>query len=131
MLADAKAHKFDVLLIDDFSRLSRDSVEAETVRRRFVHWNVRLIGVCDGIDTHAKGHKLVSGFKGLMNEMFLDDLRDKTSRGMIGQVLKGYHGGGRPYGYRLMPEVDATKTDPYGRPVGSRLTIDREQAKTV
>lgn len=133
MLADAQAKRFDVLLVDDFSRLSRDQVETETARRRFVHWGIRLIGVSDGIDTAAKGHKMLSGFKGLMNDFFLDDLRDKTKRGMIGQVLKGYHGGGRSYGYRLVPEYDSTKRDPYGQPmrIGTRLEIDPEQARWV
>ncbi len=133
MLTDAQARHFDVVLVDDFSRLSRDQVETETARRRLVHWNIRLIGVSDGIDTAAKGHKMLSSFKGIMNEVFLDDLRDKTRRGMVGQVLKGYHGGGRAYGYRLVPEYDPTKKDPYGQParIGTRLEIDKEQAKWV
>ena len=105
MLKDAEAKRFDVLLIDDFSRLSRDQVETEQVRRRLVHWGVRLIGVSDGIDTSTKGHKLLTGFKGIMNDVFLDDLREKTSRGMVGQALKGYHVGGRTYGYRLVPST--------------------------
>lgn len=133
MLADAQAKRFDVLLVDDFSRLSRDQVETEIARRRFVHWGIRLIGISDGIDTSAKGHKMLSGFKGLMNDFFLDDLRDKTRRGMVGQVLKGYHGGGRAYGYKLVPEYDATRKDPYGQPakIGTRLEIDPEQARWV
>ena len=133
MLADAHAKRFDVLLVDDFSRLSRDQVETETVRRRFVHWGIRLIGVSDGIDTDAKGHKMLSGFKGLMNDFFLDDLRDKTRRGMVGQVIKGYHGGGRAYGFRLVPEYDPSRKDPYGQParIGTRLEIDPEQARWV
>lgn len=73
LLADAQANRFSVVLVDDFSRLSRDQVETETARRRFVHWGIRLIGVSDGIDTHAKGHKMLSNFKGIMNEVFLDD----------------------------------------------------------
>ena len=38
LLKDAKAKHFDVVLVDDFSRLSRDSVESEQARRRFMHW---------------------------------------------------------------------------------------------
>jgi site-specific DNA recombinase len=131
MLKDAQARLFDVLLIDDFSRLSRDQVETEQVRRRLVHWGVRLIGVSDGIDTAAKGHKMLSGFKGIMNEFYLDDLWDKTCRGMIGQALKGFHCGGRAYGYKLVPDLHSTKTDPYGNParIGTRLAILPEQAE--
>ena len=133
MLKDAQAHAFDVLLIDDFSRLSRDQVGTEQARRRLIHWGVRVIGVSDGIDTANKSHKMLSGFRGIMNEFYLDDLRDKTYRGMVGQALKGYHCGGRAYGYKLAPDYDATKTDPYGRPaiIGTRLEIYPEQAQWV
>jgi len=133
MLKDAEAKQFDILLVDDFSRLSRDSRESEQARRLLVYWRVRLIGVSDGIDTDQKGHKVLAGFKGLMNEGFLDDLRDRVLRGMTGQVLKGYHGGGRSYGYRLRPELDPSRTDPYGQPVrvGTRLELDPAQAETV
>ena len=133
MLAEAKAKQFDILLVDDFSRLSRDSMEAEQTRRRFVHWRVRLIGISDGIDTADKGHKMLSGFKSMMNEQFITDMKDKIARGMQGQALKGFHCGGRIYGYNLVPELHPTKTDPYGQPdrIGTKLAINPEQAKWV
>ena len=133
MLKAAKEQLFDVLLVDDLSRLSRDSMETEKVRRRFVFLGVRLIGVSDGVDSNAKGNKMLSGFRGLMNDAFLDDLSEKTHRGMVGQVLKGYHGGGRCYGYKLIPEFDPVKKDPYGQPakIGTRLEVDEDQAQWV
>jgi DNA invertase Pin-like site-specific DNA recombinase len=133
MLVDAKAKHFDVLLVDDFSRLSRDSVETEQTRRRLVHWGVRLIGVSDGIDTNTKNHEMLSGFKGIMNAQFVSDLRDKIARGMTGKALRGYHLGGRTYGYKLVPELDPTRKDPYVNPdrVGTKLAIDDAQAEWV
>lgn len=133
MLSDAQARRFDVLVVHDLSRLSRDSVETEQARRRLVHWGVRLVTVADGIDTEHEGHELMSGFKGLMNQQFLKDLAKNTRRGMVGQVLKGNHGGGRTYGYRLVPQFHSTDKDPYGQPkrIGSRLEIDPEQARWV
>lgn len=133
LLADAEAKCFNIVLVDDFSRLSRDQVESEQVRRRMVHWGCRLIGVTDGIDTASKGHKLQAGMKGLMNDIFLDDLRERTHRGMVGQALKGYHCGGRAYGYVLVPELHPTKLDPYGQPtrIGTRLEQHPEQASVV
>lgn len=68
MLKDAKAKQFDILLVDDFSRLSRDSVESEQTRRRLVHYGVRLIGVTDGIDTQTKNHEMLSGIKGVRSD---------------------------------------------------------------
>ena len=131
MLADAKDKKFEVLVVHDLSRLSRDSVETEQARRRLVHWGVRLVSIGDGVDSDNEGHELMSGFKGLMNQQFLKDLAKHVRRGMVGQVLKGYHGGGRTYGYKLVPEYSTTEKDPYGQParIGSRLAIDREQAR--
>ena len=133
MLKAASEKQFDILLVDDLSRLSRDQVETEQVRRRFVFGGVRLIGVSDGIDTAAKGHKMLAGFKGIMNDVFLDDLRDKTTRGMTGQALKGYHCGGRAYGYSLVPHLDPTRLDPYGQPtrIGTNLVPHPEQAPVV
>src|SRR5262249_36884683 len=59
MLADAKARRFDVLVVHDLSRLSRDSVETEQARRRLVHWGIRFIAIGDGIDTQNEGHELM------------------------------------------------------------------------
>jgi site-specific DNA recombinase len=133
MLRDAEGKQFEVLLVDDLSRLSRDQVETERTRRRLVHWGVRLIGVSDGIDTATKGHKLLSTMKGLMNEEYLVELADKTHRGLTGQALKGNNCGGRTYGYRHVPTYHPTETDEYGRPriIAVRREIDPEQARWV
>ena len=133
LLSEARAKRFDVLLLDDLSRLSRDSVKTEEARRLFVYLGVRLIGVSDGIDTAHKGHKALSGFKGLMNDIFLDDLREKTHRGLAGQALKGNNCGGRVYGYRHVPFYHPIEKDEYGRPrvLAARREKDEEQAKWV
>src|SRR5690349_5905392 len=45
MLADLRAKAFDVLLVDDMSRLSRDTEEANKTRKRFLFHGARLIAV--------------------------------------------------------------------------------------
>jgi hypothetical protein len=52
---------------------------------------------------------------------------------MQGQALKGFHCGGRIFGYRLIPALHPTKTDPYGNPerIGTKLAIEPDQAKWV
>ncbi|MCE3223275.1 MAG: pinR, partial [Nitrospira sp.] len=133
MLRAARADEFDVLLVDDLSRLSRDSMKTEEVRRLFVYLGIRLIGISDGIDTTNKGHKALSGFKGLMNDIFLDDLREKTHRGLMGQALKGNNCGGRVYGYQHVPVYHSADKDEYGRPkiLAVRREIDESQAQWV
>lgn len=99
LLADAA--RFDVILVDDLSRLSRDSVEAQQAVKRLRFVGVRVVGVSDGLDTGRKGHKAEVGLRGLMGELYLDDLRDKTHRGLTGRALAGASAGGLPYGYRV------------------------------
>lgn len=133
MLADAKARKFDILLVDDLSRLSRDQVEIEQTLRRLEHWGIRVIGVSDGYDSASKSRKVQRGVRGLVNELYIDDLREKTHRGLAGQALKGNNCGGRAYGYRHLPIEDPTRRDEYGRPVviAARREPDPDQAKWV
>jgi DNA invertase Pin-like site-specific DNA recombinase len=99
LLADA--HRFDVILVDDQSRLSRDSIEVAKTIKRLTFAGVRLIGVSDGVDTQRKGHKVETGLRGLMSELYLDDLAEKTHRGLTGRALAGSSAGGLPYGYRI------------------------------
>jgi site-specific DNA recombinase len=133
MLADAKAKAFDVLIVDDLSRLSRDDVETKTTIRRLKFWGLRVVGVSDGFDTGNKGYKIQAGVRGLMNEIYLDDLREKTHRGLTGQALAGNNCGGRAYGYRHVPVEDPKKRDQFDRPlvVAVRREVDPEQAKWV
>ena len=133
MLAAAKRREFDVLVVDDLSRLSRDEIELKQTVRRFRFAGLRIVSVSDGFDTNAKGHKIQATVRGLLNEIYLDDLAEKTHRGLTGQALKGFNTGGRSYGYRHLPIVDASQSDEYGRPrvIAARREIDSEQAKVV
>ena len=133
MLAAAKRREFDVLVVDDLSRLSRDEIELKQTVRRFRFAGLRIVSVSDGFDSAAKGHKIQATVRGLLNEIYLDDLAEKTHRGLTGQALKGFNAGGRSYGYRHLPIVDASQSDEYGRPrvIAARREINQEQARIV
>ena len=97
----AEIHRYDVLLVDDLSRLGRDKDEVGKTVKRLTFSGVRLVGVSDGVDTQRRGHKVEVGLRGLMSELYLDDLADKTHRGLTGRALSGASAGGLPYGYRV------------------------------
>lgn len=63
----------------------------------------------------------------------MEDLRDKTHRGMAGQIGRGMSAGGRPYGYRSVPILDNSRRDAYGQPTtsGYRKVIDEVEARVV
>lgn len=133
MLEAAGRREFDVLIIDDLSRLTRDSVECERAIRRLEFIGLRIVATSDGYDSTSKARKVHRGFKGLMNEIFLDDLRERVHRGLAGQAMKHYWCGGKPYGYRLKPVLDASTLDVYGQPsrIGTVLEVDEAQALIV
>jgi site-specific DNA recombinase len=120
VLLDAAERRFDLLLLEGLDRLSRDLVEQETVVRRLEHRGIRIVCVSDGYDSQSASRKIHRGMRGLINEIYLDDLRAKTHRGLSGQVARGYNAGGLGYGYRSVPD---------GR--GHRLEIDEERAPWV
>ncbi|EQD30603.1 protein containing Resolvase, partial [mine drainage metagenome] len=78
MLEAAAGREFDVLIVDDLSRLTRDAVECERAIRRLEFIGLRIIATSDGYDSTRKARKVHRGFKGLMNEIFLDDLRERV-----------------------------------------------------
>ncbi len=133
MLADAEAGRFDVLVVDDLSRLSRDEIETKLTVRRFQFRGLRIVGISDGYDSAAKGAKVHAGVRGLINDIYIDDLREKTHRGLAGKALQGFNTGGRCYGYRHLPIEDPSKLDEHGRPVivAVKREIDEEQANWV
>ncbi|HEV2357092.1 MAG TPA: recombinase family protein [bacterium] len=63
---------------------------------------------------------------GWKDEAFLEDLRDKTRRGMAGQVRRGLSAGGRAYGYRSEPMY----SDQH-QIVGYKRVVDSQEAAVV
>ncbi len=93
-------------------------------RLRF--WGIRVIVGNTGADLTDRTGRLVASVMGWKDEAFLEDLRDKTRRGMSGQIARGFGVGGRPYGYRSEPVKEND-----GRIIGYRRTIDPAEAEIV
>jgi site-specific DNA recombinase len=104
--ARSPAHPFDAVVVDDLSRLTREADVTLTVFKELQHHGIQLVGVSDGFDSKRRGAKLEAGLRGLMNEAYLDDLAEKTRRGLEGQFLRGFHAGGHLFGYRSEPVLE-------------------------
>lgn len=120
LLKAAESSLFDVLVLEGLDRLSRDQVEQEQVVRRLEYRGIRIVGVSDGYDSNLSSRKVLRSVRGLVNELYLDDLREKTHRGLTGQVNRGYSAGGKSYGYNLIKDEE-----------GSRYEINEKEAKWV
>ncbi len=122
MICDGIDQKFKALIIDDLSRLSRDTLESHRVLKEFKFHGIRIIAAADGIDTANEGYKLQAGIKALINEEYIDALAKKTFRGLEGRAIEGKHCGGRTYGYDVIS---------LGENQGSILRTNQKQAKWV
>jgi site-specific DNA recombinase len=122
----------EYVVIDDLSRMSRDVGDMMNLVKRLRFCGVSLVGVADGVNTVEPASKMSLIFKAGMNEMFIDDLRKKTHRGLEGQALKGRSTGARVFGYRSVP-VPGPHLDADGRPLpdGMRLVVQAHEAETV
>lgn len=99
----AENKEFEAVVVDDLSRLSRSNHQMLTLVLKFNYLQVKIISVADGICTDDENSKLGIQMRGLINELYLDDLRKKTIRGLEGQKLRGFSAGEKVYGYRSSP----------------------------
>ncbi len=101
--------------------------------KRLKFWNVQVFTVATGADLSDRTGRVLATVMGLKHETDLEEIRDRTRRGMAGQITRGYSAGGAPYGYKSIPEYDPMRKDEYGRPVivGVHKAIDEEEAKVV
>lgn len=87
MMAAVERGVVEAIVTEDLSRISRDFADAAAIFKRLQFARVPLVGVADGIDTGAKHAKLSYTVKSLVADLYLDDLRDKTLRGLEGRAL--------------------------------------------
>jgi site-specific DNA recombinase len=113
---------FDIILLDDSSRLARNTKDALTFFERLNFAGIRLIAVSQGIDSdNEQAHVLVT-VHGMVDSLYVKELAKKTHRGLEGRVLRGQHTGGRCYGYDSV-SVDAT--------TAKQLVINESEAVVV
>ena len=112
----AENKEFEAVVVDDLSRLSRSNHQMLTIVLKFNYYQIKIISVSDGITTEDENSKLGIQLRGLMNELYLDDLSKKTMRGQEGQKLRGFSAGEKVYGY-------------YSAPVGEMKLNRKGQAK--
>ncbi|MGH9493531.1 MAG: recombinase family protein, partial [Candidatus Sulfotelmatobacter sp.] len=124
---------FEVLLIDDTSRLSRKTTDALLIFERLSFAGVRLVAVSQGIDSDNEQAGLLMQVHGMVDSLYVRELATKTRRGLEGTFLRGNHAGGRCFGYRNIPIEDSQRLDEHGRPVvlAVRLEVNSEEAAIV
>ena len=97
----------------------------DAIKRLRFH-GIKVFSVATRSDLTDYGGRVMATVVGLKDELFIDDLRAKTHRGMAGIVRRGGAAGGRAFGYRSEPVIDGQ-----GRDVGRRRVVNEDEAKIV
>ena len=121
LLQDAREGKFDIVVAEDLSRLSRDMEDIAHLYKQLTFSKVRLLTLSEGwiSEIHV-------GLGGTMAALYVRQLSEKTHRGLRGRIEAGMSGGGITYGYKIVrkPKADGTFE------VGGR-SINEPEAVTV
>ena len=80
LMEACRVKAFRAILVDDLSRLSRNNHHLLTLYAQFEYMEVELISVADGLNTRDEHSKLNIQMRGIINELYLDDLKKKKSR---------------------------------------------------
>ncbi len=121
LMQDAINGAFDVLICEALDRLSRDQEDIAGLYKRMEFAGVKIVTLSEG-----EVNTMHIGLKGTMNAMFLQDLADKTRRGLRGRIEKGKSGGGVSYGYKVVKKFDAN-----GEAIKGDREINKEQAEII
>lgn len=132
LVAAAQSAQFDVVLVDDLSRLARDNYLMLSVIAELHFEGVRVVSVADGLDSEDEEATLGIQIRGIFNELQLRDLKKKTLRGQRGQKERGFSVGERTFGYKSVP-VGTIRMDKKGRPRpdGYKMEIEPREAAVV
>ena len=97
LVKDISAHRLDVVVVKDLSRIGRNYILAgEYIEKVFPEYGIRLVAVSEGCNNNG----FAAGLKNIINEWYARESGRKVS--IVKQHIKsqgGYTGGAAPYGY--------------------------------
>ena len=130
LLQGIDTNSFDILLVDDISRLTRDMGTTIDLYDRLNFKGIEGISISESSSTKDPSARDIWVFKGFTNEATSKATSRNTMRGLEMRVVDGYSTGHCPYGYRSFP----TKTQTVkGVERGSHfeIKIHEEEAKVI
>ena len=119
LLAAARRHEFDVIVVEDISRLWRNRAEFGPRSAELEDLGINCL-TCVGDDTRRDGWGLVIQIKQAVAEHARREASYRTRRGQEGVARSGKSAGGRAYGY--IPAAQSST---------GQVEIEEGQAKVV
>ena len=117
LLADAKAKKFDTILVYKLDRLARSTLEILKAVETLGQWGVSIKSMTEPFETDSSVGKFLVSMLASVAQLERDAIRDRSGAGMERLARQGKWLGGRPsFGYQV---------------VNGKLAIHPEQAEIV
>ena len=102
IMRDARAGKFNLLIVTDVSRFFRNLEALISAIRELKSYDVDFLSIDDGIDTRRKdswGNELVMVILGMLAELYTVQLAHNTREGKYRRFKLGLWNGSIPFGY--------------------------------
>ena len=121
------------MLVDDTSRLARDTADAIRIVQQLTFSGIRMIFISQGLDTASEQAETLVAVHGVVDQLYIRELKHKIKRGLKGQLERGFHTGALTYGYRSVPVHDPSGRRDASGPVviGKRREVVPEQAEVI
>jgi site-specific DNA recombinase len=101
LLEDAKAGKFDTVLVYKLDRLGRSLLVIVDAHDRLQEAGVALRSATEPIDTSTPSGRLIFQMLASFAEYDRENIAERTRAGLHRSLRNGRHGGTIPYGYNL------------------------------
>ncbi len=99
LLVDARAGRFDVIVVDKIDRFSRHLGSLLVALEQLNAANVAFVSVQERLDLTTPWGKLMLTVLGMLAEIYIDNLRQETRKGKIQRARDGLWNGSIPFGY--------------------------------
>jgi site-specific DNA recombinase len=132
--AERRPPPFDVLLVDDSSRVSRDLADAVRFMQRLKFCGIRVLYLAQHIDSANEQAETLIAVHGMVDSLYIKEMAKKIKRGLAGQLERGFATGAITFGYRTVAVPDPSgKLDVNGYPVllGKRVEVVPEEARAI
>lgn len=98
LLSDAKDGVFDVIVVEELDRISRDMEDMAGIYKRMQYLGIEIISIHEGAAS-----TVTVGLRSIVSQLFREDNARKVRRGMEGLVKSGLSAGGQAYGFKADP----------------------------
>jgi site-specific DNA recombinase len=112
LLRDAEKHKFDALIVYDWSRLSRDLLDAKSIKRHLRHdLKIGVFSVLEVGESDNPDNKFLETITEAKYESEADKHGKRVSDAHYQLFLDDWYRGKRPFGYNIKPVVVETRSN--------------------